>query len=108
QVAYYPVYQKIFIEVLDDDNQEEKKLKEYLLNTLNYGWGTHVIRDKRNIIDILNLQDKHIEIDQFIKQYEKIILSESVNNLYEFRHYHCWGNILWNIKYKSGGMNCEK
>lgn len=94
QAAYYPALQRALISILDEHIEDENILKKYLSTNYNNAWGTHVLEEPGEILDILNEASDGFQIPYMINKYSNFSLSYCINDFEQFRRYYRWGQFL--------------
>lgn len=94
QIAYHPLIQKIFFELLNPDVTEEKELKDELLNNDLNAWGTNFIQDKTTPLEWLGSLPKGKEFSVLSQYYLDKPVAEITKELAIFKEHPTWKHML--------------
>lgn len=94
QIAYFPLIQKIFNELLDPNIQEEQELRQEILNNDLNAWGTNFIQGETTPLQWLGLLPQGKELSTLGDNYLNQSVANSTNKLIIFKEHPTWKHLI--------------
>ena len=71
QIAYYSPFQRVFMDILNEKNDDELGLKEYLQKNFNSAWGATVLDENEDVSDLLIDYPSGQQLEFLIKKFSQ-------------------------------------